>query len=187
VASKVAAYQITDRAVLKKILDTVQKRENEGFQYEAAEASFDLIVRQVIGRYHSFFELDHYRAIVLKEDHRPPVTEATVKLRVGSGQWEHRVAEGDGPVNALDRALRLAIQPYFPVLAGMHLVDYKVRVINPRDATAARVRVIIESSDRHDHWGTIGVSENIIDASWMALVDSIEYMLLREEERQAKA
>ena len=105
-----------------------------------------------------------------------------MKLRVGE-QWEHRVAEGDGPVNALDQALRLAIQPHYPALAQMHLVDYKVRVINPRDATAARVRVIIESSDRRDHWGTIGVSENIIDASWMALVDSVEYLLLREEEK----
>ncbi|MDD4890900.1 MAG: citramalate synthase [Phycisphaerae bacterium] len=183
VAGKVG-YNITDRAVLKNILDTVQTRENEGFQYEAAEASFDLIVRKAIGRYHSFFELDHYRAIVLKEDSQPPVTEATVKLRIGDGRWEHRVAEGDGPVNALDSALRLAIQEYYPALKQMHLADFKVRVINPRDATAARVRVIIESADRTAHWGTIGVSENIIDASWMALVDSIEYLLLREEDRQ---
>ena len=183
VASKVAAYQITDRAVLKKILDTVQKRENEGFQYEAAEASFDLIVRQAIGRYHRFFDLDHYRAIVLKEDGKAAITEATVKLRVGE-LWEHHVAEGDGPVNALDQALRLAIQQHYPALRQMHLVDYKVRVINPRDATAARVRVIIESSDGQDHWGTIGVSENIIDASWMALVDSVEFLLLREEEKE---
>jgi 2-isopropylmalate synthase len=184
VAGKVAGYNVTDRDTLKKILDVVQKRENEGYQYEAAEASFDLIVRKAIGRYHPFFDLDHYRAIVLKDRAGQPITEATVKLRVGDGKWEHKVAEGDGPVNALDRALRLAIQSYYPALEQMSLVDYKVRVINPRDATAARVRVIIESSNRQRSWGTIGVSENIIDASWMALVDSIEYLLLNEEEKQ---
>ena len=182
VAGKVDGYHITDRAVLRQILDTVQTRENEGYQYEAAEASFDLVVRQAVGRYHKFFELDHYRVIVLKEDARPPVTEATVKLRINGGAWEHRVAEGDGPVNALDGALRLAMQNCYPALKDMRLADYKVRVINPRAATAARVRVIIESSDRHNHWGTIGVGENIIDASWQALVDSVEYFLLRQEE-----
>lgn len=184
IANKVAAYNVTDREMLKKILDVVQNRENEGYQYEAAEASFDLIVRKSLGRYHPFFELDHYRAIVLKDGSGLPVTEATVKLRVGDGRWEHHVAEGDGPVNALDQALRLAIQDYYPALANMQLVDYKVRVINPHDATAAKVRVIIESSDRQRSWGTIGVSENIIDASWIALVDSIEYMLLNEEENR---
>ncbi len=185
VAGKVSGYAIADRAVLRSILDTVQDLENEGYQFEAAEASFDLIVRKAVGRYHRFFDLDHYRAIVLKEGGDRPITEATVKLRVGDGHWEHRVAEGDGPVNALDTALRLAIQDYYPALTQMQLVDYKVRVINPRAATAARVRVIIESSDGRNRWGTIGVSENIIDASWTALVDSIEYMLLCCEDRPA--
>jgi 2-isopropylmalate synthase len=184
VSDKVGGYDIRDREVLRQILETIQDRENDGFHYEAAEASFDLIVRKAIGRHHPLFELDHYRAIVLKEGGDEPITEATVKLRVPGHDWEHRVAEGDGPVNALDQALRRALGRYFPALADMHLVDYKVRVINPREATAAKVRVIIESADRHSRWGTTGVSENIIDASWMALVDSIEYMLLRNEDRR---
>ncbi|MCG3180981.1 MAG: (R)-citramalate synthase [Phycisphaerae bacterium] len=184
VSDKVGGYKIEDRAVLRSILEEIQNRENQGFFYEAAEASFDLIVRKAIGRYHPFFELNHYRAIVLKEDGQPPVTEATVKLRVGGGRWEHTVAEGDGPVNALDQALRKSLLQHYPALDEMHLVDYKVRVINPTEATAAKVRVMIESSDHHGHWGTIGVSENIIDASWSALVDSIEYMLLRDEDRR---
>lgn len=184
VVNKVAGYEVTDRDVLRRVLETVQDLENEGYHFEAAEGSFDLIVRRAIGRYHSFFELDHYRAIVLKaHEGELPVTEATVKLAVQSDRWEHTVAEGDGPVNALDNALRQAIRGYYPAVKDMHLIDYKVRVINPAAATAARVRVIIQSSDGKDTWGTIGVSENLIDASWMALVDSIEYMLLRNEDR----
>jgi len=170
---------VKDKALVRKVLKRVQDLENEGYQFETAEASFDLLVRRFMGRYRTFFELDYYRTVILKRDVGMPVSEAIVKLRV-NGQTEHHVAEGDGPVNALDAALRKALEPHYPAVKEMHLVDYRVRVVNPREATAAKVRVVIESRDQHQHWGTIGVSENIIDASWQALVDSIEYKLLSE-------
>jgi 2-isopropylmalate synthase len=108
------------------------------------------------------------------------VTEGTVKIRIGE-KTRHEVAEGDGPVNALDAALRKALNGAFPNLRGMRLVDYKVRVVNGEAGTAARIRVIIESADDHALWGTVGVSENIIEASWLALVDAIEYKLCKDE------
>jgi len=179
---------LKDRNLVRKILRHVQDLENEGFQFETADASFDLIVRRFLGHYHTFFELDHYRMVILKGSEGrgvEPVSEAIVKINV-NGQAEHCVAEGDGPVNAMDTALRKALSVHYPVINKMHLVDYRVRVVNSKEGTAAKVRVVIESADEHHHWGTIGVSENIIDASWQALVDSIEYKLLRDEE-QAQA
>ncbi|MBN1436925.1 MAG: citramalate synthase [Sedimentisphaerales bacterium] len=174
---------LKDRNLVRKILKHVQDRENQGYQFETAEASFDLIVRRFMGNYHSFFELDHYRTVILKSDAKESVSEATVKILI-NGKVEHRVAEGHGPVNALDLALRKALTPHFPIVQDMQLMDYRVRVVNSKNATAAKVRVVIESRDQTDYWGTIGVSENIIDASWQALVDSIEYKLLREEDKQ---
>jgi len=173
---------IKDRNLVRKILRQVQDLENQGYQFETAEASFDLIVRRFLGHYHKFFEGHYYRTVILKNNTAPPVSEAIVKLGV-KDHVEHHVAEGDGPVNALDAALRKALEPHYPAIKQMQLVDYRVRVVNPRAATAAKVRVVIQSRDQHEHWGTIGVSENIIDASWQALVDSIEYKLLTEEER----
>ncbi len=170
-----------DRALQERVLGEVQARENAGYQYESAEASFVLLVRRLAGQARRHFDLDHYSVAIKKDDDRPPVTEATVKLQV-EGEWYHTVAEGDGPVNALDGALRKALVPVYANLAAMSLTDYKVRVINSGSGTAAAVRVIIESTDRHHHWGTVGVSENIIDASWQALVDSIEYKLTKDEE-----
>jgi 2-isopropylmalate synthase len=170
--------ELADR-VLREIVD----RENRGFQYEAAEASFDLLVRRLAGTFTPHFELLKYHAAVERGE-SSPVTEASVKLRVGE-DVRHEVAEGDGPVNALDAALRKALNGRFPSLRGMHLVDYKVRVINSEAATAASVRVVIESRDEHDSWGTVGVHENVIEASWMALVDSVEYKLCKEERKEA--
>jgi len=172
---------LKDNTLVRKILRQIQNLENEGYQFETAEGSFDLIVRRHLGRYRKFFELDHYRTVILKSDMHEPITEAIVKIKV-NGQMEHHVAEGDGPVNALDAALRKAVEPHYPAIKEMQLVDYRVRVVNPKAATAAKVRVVIESRDPHQQWGTIGVSENIIDASWQALVDSIEYKLLSEED-----
>jgi len=174
---------INDEKLTRRILRHVQDLENQGYQFEIADASFDLIVRRFLRHYRKFFELDHYRTVILKTHATDPVAEATVKLKV-NGCIEHHVAEGDGPVNALDTALRRALEPHYPVIKEMQLVDYRVRVVNPRAATAARVRVIIESRDRRRHWGTVGVSENIIDASWQALTDSIEYKLLAEEDKK---
>ncbi len=172
-----------DRATSRRILDAVQKLENEGYEFEAAEASFQLLARKVLGTHRTFFSLQGFRVIVERRGgDKAPISEATVKLKVG-GESRLTVGEGDGPVHALDVALRAALEDFYPSLKKMRLVDYKVRIVNPRAATAARTCVVIESTDGEGIWGTVGVSDNIIEASWQALVDSIEYALLREEER----
>jgi 2-isopropylmalate synthase len=175
-----------DKAAVRRVLEKVQDLENEGYQFEAAEASFDLLLRKEINRYRQFFKLDHYRVVVLKTPDVDSVVEATVKLHIGE-KTEHTVAEGDGPIDALDRALRRAIKKHFPQIEKVRLMDYKVRVINSNDETAAKVRVVVESrrekSDgTREVFGTIGVSGNIIDASWQALVEAYEYHLLLSEE-----
>jgi 2-isopropylmalate synthase len=172
-----------DQALMERVLKQIVELENQGYQFEAAEASFDLLVRKAAGTFKPHFELIHYHTSVETDGDGRTTTEATVKLRVG-GEIRHEVAEGDGPVNALDAALRKALNGHFPNLRDMSLVDYKVRVINSEAATAARVRVVIESRDGDGNtWGTVGVDENVIKASWDALVDSIEYRLGREESK----
>ncbi len=170
-----------DDELMSRILSRVQDLENEGYQFEAAEASFDLLVKKVAGTYRPLFERLHYRVNVETEAAAEPSTEATVKLVVND-QEVHVVAEGDGPVNALDTALRKALSDVFPSLKTMQLVDYKVRVINSTEGTAARVRVVIQSRDPEEVWSTVGVSENIIEASWLALVDSVEYKLYKDKD-----
>jgi 2-isopropylmalate synthase len=175
-----------DKVTLKKVLERVCVLENEGYQFEAAEASFELLLRQEIGRYRKFFHLDHYRVVVLRADASASVSEATVKLRVGEAT-EHCVAEGSGPVAALDGALRRALLPHYPAMSKVHLTDYKVRVINSKAETAASVRVVMEfrrdlAGGHREVFGTTGVSQNIIDATWQALVDAYEYHLIHEEE-----
>jgi 2-isopropylmalate synthase len=172
-----------DRKLLDKILAKVVSKEHAGSQFEAAEGSFDLLVRQCIGTFKPHFDLIHYRVNIEAKDARPVTTEATIKVRIGD-QVRHEVAEGDGPVNALDAAMRKALNGCFPALRAMHLVDYKVLVINSEAGTAAGVRVVIESRDAEEVWGTVGVSENIIEASWIALADSYEYKLAKEEKPQ---
>ncbi len=170
---------LKDKNIVKKVLQEVQDLENDGYQFEKADASLDLIIHKHLGKEETFFELDHYRSIILKDNSsNEAISEATVKLRV-NGKVEHRVAEGDGPVNSLDAALRQTLIPHYPKLKEMQLVDYKVRVVNSKGASAAKVCVVIESRDNESHWGTVGVSENIIDASWQALVDSFVYKLLK--------
>lgn len=168
--------------LMKRVLDRVVDLENAGYQFEAAEASFDLLVRKCAGSHEPSFERLHYRVNVETDEGNEPITEASIKLCIGD-RIEHVVAEGDGPVNALDTALRKALIPAFPALASVHLVDYKVRVINGTEGTAARVRVVIESSDDEGEWTTVGVSENVIEASWLALVDSVEYKLYKDSTR----
>ncbi len=170
---------VKDKELAKKILTRVQELENEGYQFEAADASFDLLVKKVLGTYKPSFELIKYHVNVEKRATGDIVTEATVKLRVGD-QTEHVVGEGDGPVNALDAALRKSLENFYTNIKEIHLIDYKVRVVNAKAGTAARVRVIIESRDKNTMWGTVGVSENIIEASWKALVDSVEYKLQKD-------
>ncbi len=184
ILSKTQKYEIAhDRELMAKILNQVQDLENEGYEFEAAEASFDLLVKKALGLYRPKFERLAYRVNVETETEGRPVTEATVKVCVRDAV-EHTVSEGDGPVNALDGALRKALLPHYPRLAEMHLVDYKVRVVNARAETAAKVRVVIEWRDGNDVWGTVGVSENIIEASWLALVDATEYKLFKDQEVQ---
>jgi 2-isopropylmalate synthase len=166
-----------DSALMERVLKEVVELENRGYQFEAAEASFDLLVQRAAGTFRPHFDLLHYHVDVETDGDGRTTTEATVKLRVGD-EVRHEVAEGDGPVNALDAALRKALNGRFPNLRGVQLVDYKVRVINSDAGTAAAVRVVIESQDEDGAtWGTVGVHENVIKASWDALVDSIEYKL----------
>jgi len=175
-----------DKKLLDKILAKVVAKERAGYQFEAAEGSFDLLVKQCAGSFRPHFERLHYRVNIECERDGRITTEATVKLRIGD-TIRHEVAEGDGPVNALDAAMRKALNGSFPALRDMRLVDYKVRVINSEAGTAAGVRVVIESRDAEDVWGTVGVSENIIEASWIALADSFEYKLCKEEEKARRA
>jgi 2-isopropylmalate synthase len=181
ILAKTARYAIAnDKAAMAMILERVQDLENEGYEFEAAEASFDLLVKKAMGLYQPKFQRLAYRVNIETDGGGVPVTEATVKVRVGH-DITHTVSEGDGPVNALDAALRKALQPFYARLEEMQLVDYKVRVVNARAGTAARVRVVIESRDGDAVWGTVGVSENVIEASWLALVDAFEYKLFKDE------
>ncbi len=183
ILTKTTKYQVShDKALMTKILTAVQDMEHAGYEFEAAEASFDLLVKKAAGLYKPWFERVAYRVNIEAGADGAPLTEATVKLKV-SDTLQHTVSEGDGPVNALDGALRKALVPHFPRLDEMHLVDYKVRVVNAKEGTAARVRVVIESRDGADVWGTVGVSENVIEASWLALADSIEYKLFKDAEQ----
>lgn len=168
-----------DSPELKDLLSTLKELENQGFQFEAAEASFELLMKKHLGLYRKFFDLLGFRVIVEKrKDGTESFSEATIMVRV-AGHIEHTAATGDGPVNALDNALRKALERFYPALKNVRLHDYKVRVLQPGKGTAAKVRVLIESGDEEERWGTVGVSENIIEASWQALVDSIEYKLLK--------
>lgn len=175
-----------DAKLLERILAKVVSREHAGYQYEAAQGSFDLLVKQCLGTFKPHFERLAYRVNIETEQDGSIVTEATVKIRVGN-EIRHEVAEGDGPVNALDAAMRKALNGTFPNLRTMRLIDYKVRVINSEAGTAAGVRVMVESGDDTDTWGTVGVSENIIEASWIALADSYEYKLCKDEESEQTA
>src|SRR5579864_1030732 len=167
-----------DRPEVRQILAELKRLEHEGYQFEAAEASFELLMRRILGQHRPSFTLRGLRVTVEKRDGGVCAAEATIKVAV-DGQEEHTAAEGDGPVHALDRALRKALGRFYPEIQRVRLVDYKVRVLNADAATAARVRVLIQSTDGVHTWGTVGVSENVVEASWQALVDSFEYVLLR--------
>ncbi len=164
----------------KKLHALLQKLEKEGYQFEVAEASFKLILEKEFKKYRKFFELMGFRVIIEKREDGKLISEATIKLKVGDN-LEHTASEGDGPVNALDNALRKALEKFYPVLSQMRLTDFKVRVLDGDEGTAAKVRVLIESQDKEESWTTVGVSENIIEASYNALVDSLEYKLLKEQ------
>ena len=169
------------------ILREIMAKENTGYEFEAAEASLEMLVRKTLGGkwYRKLWDLDHYRCVILKRDGDDANTEAIVKLTI-DGHVEHEVAEGDGPVDSLMSSLKAALRRQFPHVDDLHLVDYRVRVVNTAAETAARVRVAIawRDADGEAYFGSVGVDENIIDASWLALVDAIEYKLFNEADKQ---
>jgi 2-isopropylmalate synthase len=185
VLAKAEEFNITLKkgdATTKDIVTALKQLESQGYQFEGAEGSFELLIKKAVGRHKKFFELLGFRVIVEKRgDDSPSLSEATIMVKVGD-RVEHTAAEGNGPVNALDNALRKALEKFYPELADVRLIDYKVRVLSAQEGTGANTRVLIESWDGKTKWGTVGVSENIIQASWLALVDSIDYKLLKEEE-----
>ncbi|MFW6151839.1 MAG: alpha-isopropylmalate synthase regulatory domain-containing protein, partial [Verrucomicrobiota bacterium] len=176
----------TSREDMREILKSLKELESKGYAFEAADASFRMLIQKVLKEHISFFELEGFRVIIEKRGKDDPcLSEATVKVKVG-GEIEQTVAEGDGPVNALDGALRKALLRFYPEVSDVFLTDFRVRILDPEEATAATTRVLIESGDGMETWGTVGVSENVIEASWEALVDSVEYKLFREEEKAGK-
>ncbi len=170
-----------DDPVAMQVLEELKDLENQGFQFEVAEASFELLINRAMGKTKRYFELVGFRVIDQKQsEEHETVAEATIMVKVG-GHMEHTAAIGQGPVNALDNALRKALEKFYPELKSMELADYKVRVLPGTHGTGSRVRVLIESRDAHDHWSTVGVSHDIIEASWQALVDSINYKMYKDE------
>ncbi|GAK38655.1 citramalate synthase [Paenibacillus urinalis] len=163
----------------RQVIDRIKDMEHQGYQFEGADGSLELLIREANGEVKELFTFESFKMLVEKTAGKPVVSEAFVKLSVG-GRSHYTAAEGNGPVNALDNALRKALVTYYPSLQEMHLSDYKVRVLDDKDTTAAKVRVLIESKNFSDGWNTIGVSENVIEASWEALVDSFRYALLDE-------
>jgi len=167
-------------AETRKMIKKIKELENEGFQFEGADASLELLLRKAFGQYQDFFQLQNLKILIEKREDDGIGAEAMIKLKVND-ETVHTAAEGDGPVNALDNALRKALTGFYPFIESMHLTDYKVRVLDGGEGTAAKVRVLIESADEKETWSTVGVSENIIEASWQALVDSLNYMLLKRK------
>ena len=167
----------------KRVLDHLKAMEHEGYQYESAESSFDLLVRRLLGKYEPFFTLKEYRIGVYESSEDGASSAATIRIAVGD-QEETTTVEGDGPVNALDKAVRQALERFYPAIKDVKLVDYKVRVLDSDKATAAKVRVLIESADLRESWTTVGVSTDIIDASWHAMRDAIEYKLMRDAQNK---
>lgn len=169
----------------RAIIQRVKELEHQGYQYEGAEASFELLVRKGLGEYEEVFTVESFKVLMEKIGEQDVVTEATVKVKVND-KIVHTVAEGNGPVNALDNALRKAVESFFPDINEMYLTDYKVRVLSEQDATASKVRVLIESTkEGESSWSTVGVSANVIEASWEALLDSMRYALMGRLEEAA--
>jgi 2-isopropylmalate synthase len=167
---------------VREILQTLERMEKDGYVYESADASFKMLIKKVLKEHKSFFELEGFRVIVDKRSKDEAcISEASLKLKV-NGESAFTVGEGDGPVDALNMALRRALSTFYPSINDVHLADYRVSILDPEEATAAKTRVVIESTDGRHSWGTVGVSENIIEASWEALVDGVEYKLFLEEE-----
>ncbi len=166
-----------DKEQIRAVLAAVKEKETEGYSYESADGSFKILLHKVLDQHKPFFELEGFRCIVEKRGpHEPCISEATIKVKV-KGETELMAGEGDGPVDALNEALRKALVRFYPEIDNVSLTDYRVRILDPKNATSAVTRVQIESGDGERTWGTVGVSENIIEASWQALLDSVEVKL----------
>ncbi|HDI79070.1 MAG TPA: hypothetical protein ENF54_05465, partial [Desulfobacteraceae bacterium] len=170
----------------RRIVQEIKRLEDQGYQFEAAEASLELLIKKITGQFEEPFTLKSFRVSIEKNGKGPSISHATIKISVGKEE-EITAAEGDGPVNALDNALRKALTKFFPEIEEMRLVDFKVRVIDGDRGTAAKVRVQIESRDGSDIWSTVGVSKNIIEASWEALEDSVQFKLLKRDKVEGSA
>lgn len=164
--------------LVKKLLKEIKSLEDGGYQFEAADGSFQLLAKRKLGLFKELFKFKGFRVIIEKRENGENFAEATIKVKKGR-EIVHTAAEGDGPVNALDNAVRKALVQFYPQLKNVSLEDFKVRVLDGRDGTSAKVRVLIESHDGKEHWGTIGVSPNIIEASWIALLDSLNYKIMK--------
>jgi len=176
-----------DDGAIQKVTDRLKELEYEGYQFEGAEGTVELVIRKTTGKYRPFFKLNHFK-IIGEQPYESEKFSSTAVINITvDGQNEMTAAEGEGPVNALDKALRKALEVFYPQLKEARLVDYKVRVLDSESATEAKVRVLIESSDGIENWSTVGVSRDVIQASWIALVDSIEYKLIKDIERKVKA
>ncbi len=167
----------------KQIIEKIKELEHQGYQFEGADASLELLIREAYEGLEEIFTLESFKILVEKTPERGVVSEAIVKVKI-HGETIYTAAEGNGPVNALDHALRKALIQYYPDIQQVHLSDYKVRVLDEKDATAAKVRVLIESTDFKTSWNTLGVSSNIIEASWFAIVDSLRYALLNQKREE---
>ena len=172
---------------VKDILRELERLEKQGYEFESAEASFKLLVQKVLKAHKPFFTLEGFSVVVQKPSHEAPgSSNATIKLTV-NGESELTAGEGDGPVDALNQALRKALTRFYPAIRDVSLTDYRVRILDPEVSTAAKTQVLIESTDGHESWGTVGVSGNIIEASWEALVDSVEYKLFLDEQKKSRS
>ncbi len=180
---KIAPHIQKGDPALDALVKRLKELEQEGYQFEGADGSFELLIRKVLGIYQPRFKLEHYKILDERPAAAPWVASAIVKISV-NGSEEITAAEGDGPVHALDRSVRKALERFYPSLQRVRLTDFKVRVLDSESATAAKVRVLIESTDGEEVWSTVGVSTDLIEASWIALVDSIEYKLIRDREKE---
>ncbi len=184
---RIAPDTSKDDPVTSVIINRIKELEHKGYQFEGADGTFELLVRKALGKYKPFFDLEEFKIIGEEPSKTQGISSsAIIKVRV-EDKVEMTAAEGEGPVNALDSALRKALEVFYPELKSVHLTDYKVRVLDTKLATAAKVRVLLESTDGEDYWSTVGVSTDIIEASWIALVDSIEYKLIKDIEKKFKA
>ncbi len=184
---KILPNMSKDNNLVQKITDRLKELEYQGYQFEGAEGTVELVIRKSIGKYKPFFKLNHFKIIGEQPYGSEEFTSTAVINITVDGQDEMTAAEGEGPVNALDKAIRKALEVFYPEIKQARLVDYKVRVLDSENATQAKVRVLIESTDGIENWSTVGVSRDVIQASWIALVDSIEYKLIKDIEKKVKA